>query len=126
MVYMNEAKQALLNYKIYFRDGNEAEVLDKYHDPDFESKILNGLIPVYDNDGKAVLSARQTSIELCRFTIPCSARIVTIDLSFMLVITSANTVNYELGYQLRKFKLMTSSKRVNSPKFYLQTALKSL
>jgi hypothetical protein len=72
---------------------------------------------------KAVLSARQTSIELCRFTIPCSARIVTIDLSFMLVITSANTVNYELGYQLRKFKLMTSSKRVNSPKFYLQIAL---
>ena len=50
---MNEAKQALLNYKIYFRDGNEAEVLDKYHDPDFESKILNGLIPVYDNDGKS-------------------------------------------------------------------------
>ena len=49
---MNEATKALLNYKIYFHNGNEAEVLDKYHDPDFESKILDGRVTVYSIDGK--------------------------------------------------------------------------
>jgi hypothetical protein len=51
---MNDVKPALLNYRIYFKNGNEIDVLDESNDPSFKDLLMSGKKPVYGQDNKAL------------------------------------------------------------------------
>ncbi len=49
---MKNVRPAIINYKIYFKDGDEIDVTDENNDPNFEDKLRSGEKTVYGHDGK--------------------------------------------------------------------------
>lgn len=65
---MNDSPlHAILDYRIYFKDGRELEVRDRSGDQDIIDRIYSGDIPVYDHDGKIAPVTEQNTKTIIPF-----------------------------------------------------------